>query len=183
MTLSFTTAVANALLTSYGANLNTSGYLAIFDGAAPANCDAALVGGTNHVIAWDTFSATAFGTAAAHSISANTITGVNAVLTSTAAFFRTFTLGGSINATSATANNVYVINSAAGTTWTSYGAANNSAGTVFVCTSTPTGTGTCYPVTFVEQGACGTSGSDLNLNTLSLSSGAPVTISPYTRTL
>ena len=30
MTLSFTTAVANALLTSYGANLNTSGYLAIF---------------------------------------------------------------------------------------------------------------------------------------------------------
>ena len=181
MALSFTTAVANSLLTSYGANLNSTGFLAIFSGTAPTNADTALSG--NSVLAVATFSGTAFGTAAAHSIAANALTGQNAYSSGTATFFRSFTEGGSINATAMVANGTYVINSASGTTWTTYGAPNNNAGTVFVANGAGTGTGTCFPVTFVEQGLVGTSGSDLNLNTTTLAAGGPLSITSYTRTL
>lgn len=181
MTISFTIAVSDALLTIYGANLNTTGILAVFSGPPPTNADTALSG--NAILAAATFSGTAFGTAAAHSIAANALTGQNAYISGTATFFRTMYQGGSIAATAMVANGVYVINAAAGTTWTTYGAPNNTAGTVFVATGPGTGTGTCFPATIVEQGTVGTSGADLNLNTTTIASGGPISITSFTRSL
>lgn len=37
--------------------------------------------------------------------------------------------------------------------------------------------------TMIEEGACGTSGSDMNLDNLSIATGQSVTVSTYTRTL
>jgi hypothetical protein len=183
MTLSFTTAVADALLNSYGTSLNSTGFLAVFSGAAPVNADAALASGTNTVLAIAAFSATAFPAASAHSLSANAITGQNAYSSGTATFFRTFTEGGSINATAMVSGGLYIINVPGSTVWATYGAPNATAGTVFVANGAGTGSGTCFPATIVEQGSVSTSGADLNLNTVTLSAGGPLSITSFTRTL
>ncbi len=129
MALFTTTAIKNALLTSYGANFN-SGTLVIYAGAVPANADTALSGQT--VLGTLTFGSTAFGTAAAASMTANAITQDSAAdATGTATFYRAFASGGS---------------------------------------------------TVIEQGAVGTSGAELNLNTTSIVIGGPISVTSMIRT-
>lgn len=169
MTLTVTTAIANAQLNALATNFN-SGQLAIFSGAAPANADAALAG--NAVLASDGYGATAFGAAAARNMTANALTQLNAYSNGTATFFRSLSQGGSIAATAMVAGSVYMVNAPGTTNFTTYGAPNSSANTVFVATGAGTGTGTVYPMTTIEQGACGQS-----------ESGAMATFTPAQMTL
>lgn len=88
MTVTITTARANALLDAYGARFN-NGQLKVYAGAVPANADAAL--GAATLLGTLAFSATAFGAAAARSMAANAITQDSAAdATATATFYRAF---------------------------------------------------------------------------------------------
>lgn len=180
MTISIAVTNRNSLLTSYGAFMN-SGQLAIFSGSAPATADTALSG--NAVLVGLPMSATAFGAASAGSETANAITQENAYSTGTATFYRIVSQGSSVAATAMVANGTYMINAPGNTVWATYGAPNSLAGTVFVASGAGTGTGTCYPMTAIEQGTVGTSGADLNLNTTSIVSGGPVAITSLIRTM
>lgn len=180
MAISIAVASRNSLLTSYGAFMN-SGQLAIFSGTVPTNADTALSG--NAVLVGLPLSSTAFGTASAGSETANAITQENAYSSGTATFYRLVSQGSSGAATAMVANGIYMINVPGNTVWATYGAPNSSAGTVFVANGAGTGTGTCYPMTTVEQGTAGTSGTDLVLNTTSIVSGGPVAITSLIRTM
>lgn len=88
MTISITTARANALLDAYAARFN-SGQLKVYAGAVPTNADAALGGAT--LLGTLTFSATAFPAASGRSITANAITqDAAADASGTASFYRAF---------------------------------------------------------------------------------------------
>ena len=182
MTITFAQAARQAELTTYSTQYGAAAQLAIFSGSMPATADAALSG--NAILGALPFSATPFGapTAAIPSvITANAFTQENAYTTGTATFFRTYSQGTSGAATAMVANSVYMINAVGNTVWTTYGAPNNNIGTVFVANGAGTGTGTCYPMSVVDQGAVATSASDLNMNTTAIVAGGPIAITSFTR--
>jgi hypothetical protein len=87
MSISIAVNTRNAQLTTYGANFN-SGTLVLYSGSVPATADASL--GAAVALVTLPFSASAFGTASAGSMTANAITQTNAGASGTASFYRCF---------------------------------------------------------------------------------------------
>lgn len=92
MAYKISVAAANAALDALGAKLN-NGYLRLYSGTRPATVDTALAGNT--LLAELRYSATAFGAAAARTITANAIAQDSAAdAAGTATFFRAFAADG-----------------------------------------------------------------------------------------
>lgn len=87
LNLNLSNAAANAEANALAALLNT-GYLRIYDGTQPATADTAIT--TQTLLAELRFGATAFGSASAGVITANSITSATATATSTATWARCF---------------------------------------------------------------------------------------------
>jgi hypothetical protein len=181
MTVTFTLATRQSQLSNYASLFGTAAMLALFSGVAPTNADTALSG--NAILGALPMAATPFGSpnsATPSVMAAATLTQENAYSSGTATFYRAYTPGSSAAATTMVAGNVYQINAPGNTVWTNYGAPNDTAGTVFVANGAGSGTGTCFPMTAVEQGSVGTSGQDLNLNTTTIVAGGPIACTAFT---
>ena len=189
MTLTLALANRQALLNDYNGLFGSASQLAIFAGSAPATADTAYSGNT--ILAALPFSSTPFGTATAATpsvMTANAITQENAYATGTATFYRCFAEGTSgITGSSFVVGNTYMIQAMGSSTsanWISMGFTGTtaSAGCMFVATATTlTGSGTAYLMNCMEQGAVGTSGQDLNLNTTSIVAAGPVAVTSFVR--
>ena len=170
--------------------------LVLYSGTAPTDADTVL--SANTVLASVPFQAStpAFGapTAAKPSvITANTMQTQNAFTGSGTAcnFYRTHAAtAAAVNGSTVVTGQVVMIATAAGSTWTGFGADANTTGHVFVATGAGSGTGTCYIMgtasgagMCVEQGTVGTSGQDLVLNSNLITAGGPVQITSFTRQL
>lgn len=181
-------ATRQAMLNAYITQFGSAAQFALFSGTMPTNADTALSG--NSILAACPFSSTSFGAATAATpsvITANTITIENAYASGTASFYRIFNQGASTAITSLVAGQVVMINVAGAGNWTSIGAPNNSVGTVFVCTGVGSGTGS--PTGYIMGNASGNNfcieqganGSDMTMNTTTVTAGGSVTVTPVTR--
>jgi hypothetical protein len=180
-----------SLLNSYNTLWGAAAQLAIFSGSAPATADTAYSG--NAIIAGLPFNSTPFGAASAATpsvITANTITQTNAYGTATATFYRVFAQGTSgITGSSFVVGNTYMVQAVGSSTLANFQSIGLNAGItvlavgqMFIATATTlTGSGTAYLMNCMEQGAIGTSGQDLNLNTTSIVAAGPVSVTFFTR--
>jgi hypothetical protein len=129
----FNATVRNAALDGIDTDLGTSAVFILYAGGQPANADTTISAGNVSVAVLE-FSTTAFGAAAAGSMTANAIADDTSALGGTAAWFR------------------LRVNATAGTT-------------------------------AVADGEVGTAGADLNLNAVTIATGATVSITSFTITM
>jgi hypothetical protein len=191
MAITITLANRQSLLNSYTTLFGAAAQIAIFSGSAPANADTAFAG--NAVIAACPFSSTPFGAASAATpsvITANAITVENAYANATATFYRAYAQGTpGITTSGFVIGNTYMVQTPGTSTLANYqaiglnaGITSLAAGQMFIATGTTiTGNGTAYLMNTIEQGSCGTSASDMIMNTTTLTVGGSVTITPCTR--
>jgi hypothetical protein len=194
MTLTIQQTYRQSELTNYSTQFGAAAQICIFSGTAPADADTAY--SSNAVLVGLPYTVTTpFGapTAAKPSvITANAITQTNVYGTGTATFFRSFAQGTSgITGAGFVVGNTYMVQTPGTSTLANYqsiglsaGITSLAAGQLFIATGTTlTGSGTAYLMNCIEQGTVGTSGADLNLNTVSLVAGGPLQVTSLTRSM